>query len=98
MSYVMVARWRPRAGESEKVENILRDLAAAARHESGNLRFVVHRSHDNPAELLLYEVYASEGAFAAHKQTEHFKRLVLEQAVPLLELRELRGYSVVDDI
>jgi len=98
MSYVMVARWRPRAGEAGKVEAILRELAAAVRQEPGNLQFTVLRSHDDPQDLLLYEVYASEEAFAAHQQTEHFKKLVLEGAVPLLEVRERRGYAVIDDI
>jgi len=98
MSYVMVARWRPRAGEGGKIESILRELAAAVRKELGNLQFTVHRSHDDANELLLYEVYASKDAFDVHRQTDHFKKLVLERAVPLLETRELQGYSVVDDI
>ena len=98
MSYVMVARWRPRPGEADKVEAILRDLAAAVRHEPGNLQFKVYRSHDDPNDLLLYEIYASEEAFADHQQTEHFKKLVLERAVPLLEVRERRRYALVDDI
>lgn len=98
MRYVMVARWRPRVGEAGKVDAILRELAVAVRQEPGNLQFVVHRSHDNPHDLLLYEVYASEEAFATHQQTEHFKKLVLERAVPLLETRERRGYAVVDDV
>ena len=55
------------------------------------------RSHDDPHDLLLYEVYASEDAFAAHQRTEHCKTLVLERAVPLLEVRERRGYAVADD-
>lgn len=98
MSYVMVARWRPRAGEGEKIEAILRELAVAVRREPGNLQFTVLRSHDDADDLLLYEVYTSEDAFTAHQQTEHFKRLVLESAVHLLEVRERRGYAVVDVI
>ena len=96
--YVMVARWRPRAGKSTQVEAILRELAAAIRREPGNLQFTVHRSRDDADEFLLYEVYASEQAFREHQQTEHFKRLVVERAVPLLSVRERNGYSVVDDI
>lgn len=98
MSYVIVARWRPRAGEADKVKAILRELAAAVRQEPGNLQFIVYSSHDDPDDLLLYEIYTSEEAFAAHRQTEHFKKLVLERAVPLLETREIRRYSLVDDI
>ena len=94
----MVARWRARAGEAGKIESILRELAAAVRQEPGNLQFTVHRSHDHPDDLLLYEIYASADAFAAHQQTAHFKKLVLERAVPLLEVRDRRGYAVAEDI
>jgi quinol monooxygenase YgiN len=98
MSYVMIARWQPREGEAEKIEAILRELAAAIRQEPGNVQFTVHRGCEAADELLLYEVYTSEEAFRQHQLTEHFKRLVVERAVPLLSLRERRAYSIVDDI
>ncbi len=98
MSYVMVARWQAREGKTETVEAILRELAKAIRLEPGNIQFTAHRGRENPDEFLLYEVYASEDAFAQHQQTEHFKKLVLERAVPLLSLRERKAYSIVDDI
>lgn len=96
MTYVVVAHWQPRAGETARVESILRELAAATRREPGNLRFDVHRSRDGSEEFLLYEVYASEQAFHDHQQTEHFKQLVIERAVPLLSIRKRRAYSVTD--
>src|SRR4029078_4050203 len=69
MTYVVVAYWRPREGQREKVEAILRDLAHAARQEPGNLEFVVNRSLDDPNEFLLYEQYNDEQAFIDHQQT-----------------------------
>ena len=42
--------------------------------EPGNLRFDVLRSTEEPHRFLLYEVYASAEAAAAHKQTEHYLR------------------------
>lgn len=98
MSYVMVARWRAREGKTDKVEAILRELAVAIRGEPGNVQFTVLRSHDDPEEFLLYEIYKSAEAFRDHQLTDHFKKLVLERAVPLLGTRERRAYSIVDDI
>ncbi|HEY6025232.1 MAG TPA: putative quinol monooxygenase [Pseudolabrys sp.] len=95
MTHVIVARWRPRAGQLEKIESILRELAQKVRQEPGNLMFVVNRSHDDPNEFLLYEQYKSEQAFIDHQQTPHFKSMVLEGAVPLLERRERYAYSVL---
>jgi len=98
MSYVMVARWRPREGETKEIEAILRELAIAIRQEPGNVQFTVHRGRDDANEFLLYEVYASEEAFREHQLTEHFKKLVLGRAVPLLSVRERRAYSIAGDI
>jgi len=98
MTYVMVARWRPREDAAEKIEAILGELAKAIRKEPGNVQFTVHRSRDAPVEFLLDEVYSSEEAFRQHQQTEHFKTLVLDRAVPLLSVRERCAYSIVDNI
>jgi len=38
--------------------------------------------------FFLYELYTDESAFQAHHQTDHFKSLVLGQAVPRLARRE----------
>ena len=55
MSYVMVARWRPREGATKQIETILRELAAAIRQEPGNLHFTALRGRDDANEFLLYE-------------------------------------------
>jgi quinol monooxygenase YgiN len=96
MTYVIIARWRPRESERDKVETILRELAKEVQQEPGNLQFIVNRSLDDPNEFLLYEQYASEQAFRDHQQTPHFKRLVLEQAVPLLAHRERQAFAVLE--
>ncbi len=44
----------------------------ASIQESGNFRFDVLQSPDNPAQFILYESYASQDAVAAHKQTAHY--------------------------
>ena len=96
MSHIIVARWRPRAGAEAEIAAILRELAPKIRSEPGNVSFTVHRAADDPGDILLYEVYKSEAAFNAHRETEHFKTHVLGEAVPLLAFREVRAY-IVDD-
>ena len=98
MSHIVVARWRPRAGAEEKIAAILRELAPKIRAEPGNVSFTVHRAKDDPNDILLYEIYESEAAFNAHRETAHFKTLVLGEAVPLLAFREVRAYSIDDGI
>jgi len=96
MPYVIVARWRPREGERDRIEAILRELVREVRKEPGNLQFTAQRSNEDPAEFLLYEQYENEQAFRDHQQTPHFKRLVLEGAVPLLARRERQAFTIVE--
>ena len=96
MPYVIVARWRPRDGERDRIEAILRELVREVRKEPGNLQFTAQRSNEDPAEFLLYEQYENEQAFRDHQQTPHFKRLVLEQAVPLLARRGRQAFTIVE--
>jgi len=42
------------------------------RNEPGNLRFDVLQSAENSQQFMLYEVYHSEEAVAAHKETAHY--------------------------
>lgn len=44
----------------------------ASIQESGNRRFDVLQSADDPARFVLYEAYASADDAAAHKQTPHY--------------------------
>jgi autoinducer 2-degrading protein len=40
--------------------------------ETGNRRFDVLQSPENPAQFILYEAYASAEDAAAHKETAHY--------------------------
>ena len=44
----------------------------ASIRESGNLRFDVLRSLDDPSAFILYEAYVDEDAARAHKETVHY--------------------------
>jgi autoinducer 2-degrading protein len=44
----------------------------ASVRESGNRRFDVLQSPDDPAHFILYEAYAGPADAAAHKQTPHY--------------------------
>ncbi|MGD8998973.1 MAG: antibiotic biosynthesis monooxygenase [Granulosicoccaceae bacterium] len=44
----------------------------ASVQESGNRRFDILQSSDDPTRFALYEAYASAGDAAAHKKTAHY--------------------------
>jgi len=39
-------------------------------NEAGTLKYILHRSTSDPTEFVFYEVYADQGAFAAHGGSE----------------------------
>jgi quinol monooxygenase YgiN len=96
MAVVLVARWVARKGEEERVLAVLEKLAPASRAEPGCLHYQPCRDRDDPARFLIFEIYADEEAVHAHGESEHFRRLVLDEAVPLLESRDRSFYDTID--
>jgi quinol monooxygenase YgiN len=84
----LAATWEAKEGEAEAVADILRRMAVAVKSEPGTLLFWPHRSSSNDREFFLYELFADDAAFAAHQQTEHFKTLIVGEALPKLARRE----------
>ena len=83
----VVARYTARPGHDETVAGLLRENAEESRREPGCLEFSVYRSTDDARRFLLYERYTGDDAFAAHRRTAHFARIIERQVVPLLEER-----------
>jgi len=84
----LAATWEAKDGQADAVADILRRMAEAVKSEPGTLLFWPHRSSSDGRVFFLYELFADDAAFAAHQQTEHFKKLVVEQALPKLARRE----------
>src|SRR3954454_21356129 len=84
----LAATWEAKPGEAEAVADILRRMADAVKSEPGTLLFWPHRSSSDGRVFFLYELFADDASFAAHQQTDHFKKLVVEEALPKLARRE----------
>ncbi|MBD8081585.1 putative quinol monooxygenase [Chryseobacterium caseinilyticum] len=83
------AKWEVKEGKSETVIQLMREAAEKSSQEEGNLFYKVHQSQTDRNTLILYEGYANEAAVELHRNSDHFKEIVLEQVVPLLESREV---------
>jgi quinol monooxygenase YgiN len=92
----VIARYTLAPGNEDEVLALLPQLAAATRAEPGNLGFEIYRGTEDPNAVILLERYASREAFAAHRESAHFKELVLNTIVPLLESRVFELYEAVD--
>lgn len=94
---VLLARYRAAPGQGDAVEDALRSMTeAVARDEPGCLSYRVSRSTDDPDVFILHETYDSEQALLAHRETEHFRRVIEHTVVPMLRSREREILVPVD--
>lgn len=92
---VFTVLWEVREGEAAAAAEILARFVPEARKEPGLELLMVNQSTANPAHFLFYEVFKDAAAFEAHQQTPHFKRLILQEALPRLNKRERAQYTPV---
>jgi quinol monooxygenase YgiN len=92
----VIAHHTMKEGEEQEVLALLPKLIEAARAEPGNVAFDAYRKLDDPRTYVLLERYTSRQAFATHRETAHFKDLVLGQIVPRLEDRVIEEFEVVE--
>lgn len=63
--------------------------------EPGNLRFDFLQSETEPGRFFLYEVYETNDAAAAHKETTHYRKW-RDTVAPMMEKpREGHAHSIV---
>jgi autoinducer 2-degrading protein len=65
----------------------------ASIQETGNMRFDILQSEEDPARFMLYEAYESREAAAAHKGTRHYKRWREQVADWMAEPRQGIAYQ-----
>ena len=97
MAYAVVALWTAKEGAEGEVQGLVLEVASASRAEPGCRLYRLHRAREAPRSFLIYEVYDDQAAFEAHVASEHFVRLVLGRATPVLEQRERSSYDSFGD-
>jgi quinol monooxygenase YgiN len=89
----VIAHHTMKEGEERAVLALLPKLIEASRAEPGNVAFDAYRKLDEPRTYVLLERYASRKAFAEHRESAHFKDLVLGQIAPRLERRVVEQFD-----
>jgi quinol monooxygenase YgiN len=98
MAYVVSAHWRAKKGKEDRLAAVIEEMTPPSRGEPGNVFYQAQRAVDDPQLFYLYEQYTDEAAYQAHMDSEHFTRLVKEEAIPeLLEARERAFYTTMID-
>ncbi|ROO84748.1 quinol monooxygenase YgiN [Actinocorallia herbida] len=87
MPYAVIAHYRCAESDADLIRAELAQMASRTPTEPGNLAYIVHTdatAGPGEAAFTLYEQYVDEAAFAAHAETPHFKRHIIETVRPLL--------------
>jgi quinol monooxygenase YgiN len=96
MAYVVCAKWTAEEGKEGRLAQICEEMTEPSRAEPANLFYQAHRAPDDPRLFYLYEQYEDEAGYEAHMASEHFTRLVKEEAIPnILESREREFYETL---
>jgi quinol monooxygenase YgiN len=96
MAYVVRATWTAREGAEDVVRAALAELAPPSRAEAGNQLYLAYADPAQPRVFHLFEVYDDEGAYRAHTESEHFARLALGTAIPVLDSRERAFFETLE--
>jgi quinol monooxygenase YgiN len=92
---IVTAFWEVNSGEEGAVAELLKDFLPQAQREPGVKAFQIHQNVAKPREFFFYEVFAGEAAFADHQQTDHFKNIIVGQAIPKLAKRERSQFHFI---
>lgn len=98
MAYVVSAHWRAKDGAEQRLAEVIAEMTPPSRSEPGCRFYQAHVSAEDPRQFYLYEQYADEAAYEAHMDSEHFTRLVKQEAIPeLLEERRREFFTTLGD-
>jgi quinol monooxygenase YgiN len=85
--FTVIVRYTVQPGHEGEVQAILSKMVGPTRDEPGCTDYRAHRSLNDRSVFVLYEEYVDQAANEAHMRTEHFKRYILQEALPLLVSR-----------
>jgi quinol monooxygenase YgiN len=98
VAYVVTAKWRAHPGKSDRLLEVFDELTPPSRGEPACRFYQVQRSEEDPDLFFLYEQYVDEAGYQAHMDSEHFTRLVKQEAIPdLLASREREFFTTIGD-
>lgn len=86
---LVVARWTIKKEFLAEVGTRILELQKQTRLEPGNLAYDLYRGQDNPCEVLIYEKYETQKALEAHRESLHFKSIVVNDLLAKLEDRHV---------
>lgn len=89
MKKTVIVKWRIKEPETIRILKMLPELVEKSRGEPGTVSFTIYQSENDPNEFILHEEYIDSAAAETHRQSDHYQRIVANQIIPHLALREV---------
>lgn len=74
---------------------ITEEIEISVRAEAGVLALYAVSDQNNPAQIVVFEIYANPAAYAAHLQTPHFLKYKSETQVMVKSLKLLEALPIM---
>ena len=87
--------WQAKPDEVEALLGIIQRALPLFEREPGTRLVRIHQSMKEPTRFFFYEVFADQAAYEAHLETDHFKTMILGEAVPKLAYRERIQHQIL---
>ena len=86
---LVIARWTIKKEFMAEVGKSLLELQHQTRLEAGNVAYDIYRGENSPQDVLIYERYEDQTALEAHRESHHFKSIVIGDLLAKLEHRQV---------
>ncbi|MCI1262702.1 MAG: antibiotic biosynthesis monooxygenase [Tetrasphaera jenkinsii] len=96
MAFVVAATWKAKECEEGRVEQVIREMTPLSRAEEANLFYQAQVNPEDPRTFFLYEQYADEAGYEAHKAAPYFQEKVFGYILEYLEERSVKTYTTID--
>jgi quinol monooxygenase YgiN len=91
----LIAIHLAKKGLGDQLRNILLNVIEPTRKEEGNIAYVLHRSMDNPDELMFDEIWVDNESLEAHLNQPYIISAVEQMTSILAKPVDLRRYSEI---
>jgi len=93
---VVIARWHVPTGALDEVVGLVAELRRRSLEEPGCIGYEVYQRVDAPGLVVLVERYADAAALEAHRDTRHYREILLARIVPKLIGRSVEHHRSLD--
>jgi quinol monooxygenase YgiN len=94
VSFVVRFKFAPE--DRDEMAAAVRLLAAESRREPGCVSYVPHQAEADPDTIVIYEQYRDEDAFAAHRESPHFKKYGVGGLFQKMKERSMENLIALD--